>query len=250
VHVERYGSGPEAYFALHGWSGDHRTFEPLAHYLPASASLYSADLPGYGKSPAPGSWELPVITKEIGAALNLIDAAQVTLIGNCSGANLSLFAARQLATRIRRFVLIDPFAYMPWYFKIFLAKSFGRYAYLTTFANPVGRRLTNLSLKGHRTAKTDLTHSFARVNHEVTYNYLALLGEIENIAQFNGLSMPIDIAYGRRTFGAVKKSVSLWQNIWPHARAWQLESAGHLPIEEATAQLSEIIFTETAEKQR
>jgi pimeloyl-ACP methyl ester carboxylesterase len=244
VHVERYGTGPLAYFALHGWSGDHKTFEPLAAYLPAHASLYSADLPGYGKSPAPRSWELSIIADEIGAAINSIDASEVTLIGNCSGANMALFAAQKLGPRIHRFVLIDPFAYMPWYFKLFLVQNFGRYAYLTTFANPLGRRLTNLSLKGHRTAQTDLTNSFARVNHEVTYNYLSLLGQVDNIAQFGGLSMPVDIAYGARTFGAVKKSVALWQSIWPQARAWQLEGAGHLPIEEATAQLCEIIFTE------
>lgn len=242
MYVERYGSGPDAYFALHGWSGDHRTFEPLAAYLPSNVSLYSADLPGYGKSPAPRSWELSIIAEEISAAINSIEAHGVTLVGNCSGANLSLFAAQRLGTRIRRFVLIDPFAYMPWYFKLFLAKSFGRYAYLTTFANPLGRRLTNLSLKGHRTAKSDLTNSFARVNHEVTYNYLSLLGEVDDIAQFSGLNMPIDIAYGAHTFGAVKKSVALWQSIWPQARAWQLEGAGHLPIEEATAQLCEIVF--------
>jgi hypothetical protein len=48
--------------------------------------------------------------------------------------------------------------------------------------------------------------------------------------------------YGERTFGAVKKSVGMWQSIWPQARAHMLEGAGHLPILEATAQLARIVF--------
>lgn len=242
MHVERYGTGPEAYFGLHGWSGDHRTFEPLAAHLPSSASLYSADLPGYGHSPAPRRWDLTIIADEISASISEIETHRVTLIGNCSGAPLALCAAQRLGPRIRRLVLIDPFAYMPWYFRLFLARGFGRQAYLTTFANPLGRWLTNLSLKGHRTAETDLTRSFARIDHEVTYSYLVLLGKIGGIERFSNLSLPVDIAYGARTFGAVKNSVSQWQGIWPQARAWQLEGAGHLPIEEASEPLSRIIF--------
>jgi pimeloyl-ACP methyl ester carboxylesterase len=56
------------------------------------------------------------------------------------------------------------------------------------------------------------------------------------------MRMPIDIVYGARTFAAVKKSAALWRTIWPQARCWELPTAGHLPLEEATAQLSEIIF--------
>ncbi len=242
MHLERYGSGPQVYFGLHGWSGDHSTFAPLAERLPAGASLYSADLPGCGQSPPPRRWELSAITDEIVAAISGLGAPDVTLIGNCSGALLGLLAAKQIANRIKRLVLIDPFAYWPWYFKVFVAPSFGKYAYYSTFANPVGRWLTNRSLKRKRAANTHLTQSFASINHETVYRYLLLLTGIEGIAQFDPLRMPIDIVYGARTFGAVKKSAARWRAIWPQARCWELPGAGHLPIKEATAALSKIIF--------
>src|SRR5262252_8582640 len=85
MHVECYGSGSRVYFGLHGWSGDHATFAPLAAYLPAGAALYSADLPGYGRSPAPRSWELAAITDEIASAIAGVDSP-ATVIGNGSGA--------------------------------------------------------------------------------------------------------------------------------------------------------------------
>ena len=241
MHVECYGSGSRAYFGLHGWSGDYATFGPLAAYLPAGAALYSADLPGYGRSPAPRRWELSDITDEIERAIAAVDSP-VTVIGNCSGAIFALLAAERLGGRIDRLILIDPFAYLPLYFKIFLHKRIGRYAYYSTFANPVGRWLTNLSLSRHRTADTNLTESFVSVSHDVAYRYLALMGELDDVGRFGRLRPPVDLVYGARTFGAIKKSIRLWRGVWPHARCHELAGAGHLPIQEATRQLSEIVF--------
>ena len=241
MHVERYGSGSQVYFGLHGWSGDHATFAPLAAYLPAGVALYSADLPGYGRSPAPRRWELAEITDEITRAIAAIDS-RVAVIGNCSGAVFALLAAESLKGRVERLILIDPFAYLPLYFKIFLHRRIGRYAYYSTFANPLGRWLTNLSLSRHRAADTNLTESFASVNHDVAYRYLALMGEIDDVFRFSDLGLPVDLIYGARTFGAIKKSIAMWSDVWPHARRHELAGAGHLPIQEATRQLSEIVF--------
>jgi pimeloyl-ACP methyl ester carboxylesterase len=76
----------------------------------------------------------------------------------------------------------------------------------------------------------------------VAYRYLALLGELDGVARFSRLRLPVDLIYGARTFGAVKESIALWRGVWPHARCHELAGAGHLPIQEATGQLSEIIF--------
>src|SRR5262245_15001949 len=241
MHVECYGSGSRVYFGLHGWIGDHATFAPLAEYMPAGVALYSADLPGYGRSPEPRRWELTAITGEIAGAIAGVDST-FAAIGNCSGAVFALLAAERLAGRIERLILVDPFAYLPWYFKIFLNKRIGRYAYYSTFANPVGRWLTNLSLSKHRTANTNLTESFVSVSHEVAYRYLALLGELDDITRFSRLRLPVDLIYGARTFGAIKESIAMWRGVWPNARRHELAGAGHLPIQEATEQLSEIVF--------
>lgn len=241
MRVECYGSGSRVYFGLHGWSGDHTTFAPLTRYLPAGVALYSVDLPGYGCSPVPRHWELAEITDEIARTIAAVDSP-VTVIGNCSGAIFALLAAERLPRRIERLILIDPFAYLPWYFKIFLHKHVGRYAYYSTFANPVGRWLTNLSLSKHRAADTNLTESFVSVSHDVAYRYLTLLSELNDIARFGRLRLPVDLIYGARTFGAIKESIALWRGVWPHARCHELAGAGHLPIQEATGQLGEIVF--------
>lgn len=244
MHVERHGAGPEVYLGLHGWGGDHRSFAPIAARVPSGASLYTADLPGCGKSPAPIDWQPASIVDEIILTIKTISAERLTLIGNCSGAILALMTATKLGTRVGRLILIDVFAFMPRYFRLFTNQNYGRYAYNSAFANPVGRWLSNQSLRGHRTAETDLTNSFIAIDHEVTYRYLQMLAKIEGLEQFRELRMPIDIAYGERTFGAVKRSVAHWLALWPQARAVELKGAGHLPLAEATEQLCRLIFAE------
>jgi pimeloyl-ACP methyl ester carboxylesterase len=248
MHIERYGTGERLFFGLHGWGGDHKTFAPLTELMPDEATLYAADLPGYGRSPAPRAWSIEAIADEVAAAIDETQATRVTVIGNCSGAIVALAAAESLGHRVERLALIDPFAFVPWYFRIFAAGAFGKVAYYSTFANPLGRWLTNRSLARRRTNHSDLTQSFGEVNHTAALSHLALLTGIKNVRRFAGLTMPIDLIYGERTFRAVKQSIAIWCDLWPQATAIELSGAGHLPIEEATAQLAPILFDREAQR--
>jgi pimeloyl-ACP methyl ester carboxylesterase len=250
VFVERHGRGPEAYFALHGWGGDRRTFAPLAPLVPGAATLYAADLPGCGDSTAPREWTVGAVVEEIVEAVREIEATKVTLVGNCGGAVFALLAARELGELVGHVSMIDPFAYLPLYFKLFNAGEFGRRAYDATFTNPVGRWLTNQSLRGRRAGAADLTASFADVDHEAARRYLALYEEAGEVEIFRGLQVPVEIAYGERTFGAVKRSLALWRGVLPHARVRELKGAGHQPFVEVPGQVSEVIFGGVKDRKR
>lgn len=242
MFVERYGRGDESYFALHGWGGDRRTFAPLAPLVPGGASLYSADLPGCGDSPPPREWSIGAVVAEIVGAVRETNPARVNFVGNCGGAVFALLAAQELGQAVGRVVMIDPFAYLPRYFRLFLAGDFGRRAYDATFANPLGRWLTNQSLRGKRDGASDLTASFAEADHEVARRYLALFAEVNGVERFRGFAAPVEIAHGEKTFGAVRRSLDMWREVLPHARVHELKGAGHAPIQEATAQVSELIY--------
>ncbi|MBC7931805.1 MAG: alpha/beta hydrolase [Rubrivivax sp.] len=242
MNFERHGAGDESYFALHGWGGDRRTFGPLAPHVPARASLYAADLPGYSASPAPREWTTGAVVEEIVEATLATGARRATLVGNCGGAIFALLAAQRLAGFVERVVMIDPFAYLPRYFSLFTSGEFGRRAYNATFASPVGRWITNQSLRGRRAGASDLTASFAEADHEVARRYLALFAEVGSVERFRGLDAPVSIAHGEKTFGAVKKSLALWREVLPRASVHELRGAGHMPIEEATEQVAAIVF--------
>ena len=242
MFVERHGRGVEVYFALHGWGGDRRTFAPLAPYMPETASLYAADLPGCGDSPRPKAWTVGAVVEEIVEAVRELDEKSVTLVGNCGGAVFALLAARELGEAVERVSMVDPFAYLPRYFKLFNAGEFGRRAYDATFANPVGRWLTNQSLRGRRAGASDLTASFAETDHEAARRYLALYDEVGGVNRFRGCAARVEIAHGEKTFGAVRRSLAMWREALPQVGVRELKGAGHQPVSEATAEVAELIF--------
>lgn len=242
TYVHRYGTGADAFLCVHGWGGSHETYAPLAALVPASATLYAVDLPGYGRSTRPMDWSADAVGASVARALSDIDVDDVTLVGNCSGAVFALIAAQLTPARVRRIVMIDAFAFVPWYFKVFVHPVYGQVAYRSTFGNPVGRFCTNASLRNRRTAETHLTDSFRDIPADVSLQYLRMLDDIGNIDRFGGINAPVDLLYGANTFAAVKESVRRWQTLWPQARTWELEGAGHLPIEEAAPVVARILF--------
>lgn len=245
MFVKRYGAGSRVIFGLHGWGGDHRTFLPIARKLPADVALHGADLPGYGRSPAPARWNVEVVVEQIVATIRRTEAEALTLVGHCSGAIFAYLAAERLGARIARLVLLDPYAYVPWYFKIFLFGEIGRRAYFASFANPVGRRITNALLSLGVKTESDMTRSFAEVDHWVTYRYLQMLGELEPKIVFRPLPCRIALIYGEHTFADVKRSIDFFARVWPEAERFELKGAAHLPLTEATEQLRSILFAET-----
>ncbi|MEY4168079.1 MAG: hypothetical protein RIR52_1903 [Acidobacteriota bacterium] len=245
MYSKKYGNGPRIFFGIHGWSGSHETFLPLVEDLPSNATFISIDLPGHGHSPWPRNPNLKTISHLVATEMEKTGAPSFTLVGNCSGALIGLAALEsrpELQSRIERVILIDPFAYAPWYFRLFVIPILGRLFYYSTFANPFGRWLTNLSLRGRRTAETDLTHSFRRVDHRVSYRYLQLVTSMGSVGRWSDIAIDTDIVYGDRTFAAIRRSVGIWRSIWPHIRITELQQCGHLPILEATEELKYLVF--------
>ena len=199
MFVRQYGNGASVCFCLHGWSGDHRTFEALAEVLPDDARLYAADLPGCGLSPAPQPWDLRSVTRQIVQALHETDSDSVTLVGACIGALFGMCAALETKV-VKRLVMIDAFAMWPWYFRVFTAPVVGDKAYAGTFANPVGRWITNKALTARRAEGSHLTNGFAAARHQTQLKYLHIAREIKSPREFAPLDLSVDVIFGSRTF--------------------------------------------------
>lgn len=248
LHVHQFGDGGRTFVGFHGWAGSYRTFDPLAAHLPEDATLFAFDLPGYGETPAPGDWSVEGYGRLLSDAVASLDRGPVTLVGNCSGAIFGLLVGKTRPELVDEFVLIDPFAYVPWYFGVFLVPLLGPLAYWSTFANPLGRWISNSALAKRRTDETDLTGSFLDLDHRATWRTLRVLGDIGDYRYFEGMSARVHMLYGENTFGAVKRSVGLWQKLWPDATAESVLGAGHLPIQEGTLQVARAVFAPSAER--
>lgn len=230
------------YLGIHGWAGNHRTFRPIGENAPEDVSFYSVDLPGYGNSPTPQQWDLHEIARELSDVAMQLPGDSISIVGYCGGAVLGLLVVQVLPSRVSRIVMIDPFAYMPWYFRLFTWGEFGRRAYMSTFASARGRRVTNAALKSKRSGDTDLTRSFEAVNHDLTLDAMRAFAAFPSYKTFESLRLDVDLVYGDRSFKAIKRSVRMWQSLWPHAHVHELRGAGHDPIREATGPLRAVVY--------
>jgi pimeloyl-ACP methyl ester carboxylesterase len=242
MYVKEYGRGDRFFAAFHGWGGTHREFVPLASRMPNDARLLSFDLPGYGDSPEPEAWDLDAIAANLGQELELRAGGRpCTLIGFCSGSVFALLLAQRKQASVERIVLIDPFAYVPWYFRIFLWGEFGRRAYSVTFQTHIGRTITDRIFRRIQKQDTDFTAAFRDMHHAVVRNYLKLFHQID-MRRFHDLTVPIDLLYGESTFAEVRRSVEWYCGLWPHAGKTVLRDVGHLPLFKGARQLASVIF--------
>jgi pimeloyl-ACP methyl ester carboxylesterase len=244
LHSHTYGSGHDVWLALHGWGGSHLTFAPLEPQLPEGVRLIAVDMPGYGRSPAVQQWSMEEYLAPLVALIDSMPEQQFSLIGNCSGAIFGLEAALRRPDRFSRLVLIDPFAWLPWYFRIFLLPFAGRLFYLTAFANPVGRVLANVALSKHRKEDVSITESFTRVDHDAALKTLRLLSTVHGASTYRQVANPVSILRGERTFAAVTQSIADWLVNWPQAPVHVVSGAGHLPILENPALVAQLAFHE------
>jgi pimeloyl-ACP methyl ester carboxylesterase len=247
MFVHKTGEGMHGVVGLHGWSGDHRTFAPLWERMPAEWAFFSVDLPGCGQSADPTEWSCRGVARVVAEEVVRLGRRDLVLVGSCSGAILTAFVARELREMgrpevVTRMVLVDPFAFCPWYFRFFLLPLVGFPIYAVAFANPLGRWITNLSLQDKRAGETNLTRSFARVDHRVTWKYLRMMDECGFPGQFRGMPLAVDILHGEKTFSAVRESVGIWKEALPQAQVRELAGVGHLPIFEGTVEVAEVVF--------
>jgi len=246
MFVKEYGTGKRLFLCLHGWGGDHREFAPLAYRAPDDVCLLSIDLPGYGLSPKPGEWSLNAITDGVLAILKTRDIRCCTLIGFCSGAGLALMLASRTPAKVERVAMIDPFAFVPWYFRLFLYGDFGRHAYATTFKTQVGRKITDWVLKRLQTSDANFSNAFVNLDHDVTLRYLQMLSRVDIHQRFKNLNVDIDILYGEHTFAAVRRSVEIFRSLLPQVKVRELRGVGHLPMIKGAAQLAAFIFEDSS----
>jgi len=244
MYVKEYGWGDRLFVAFHGWGGTHREFAPLASRMPKDCRLLSLDLPGYGISPKPDMWDLDAIAADAEHELERrIGRQPRTLIGFCSGIIFPLLLAQRKQETVERIVMIDPFASVPWYFRIFLMGEFGRRAYAVTFQSRTGRAVTDWIMRRIQKQDEDFTGAFRAIDHDVVRRYLKLFNQVD-VGRFGELRVAIDLLYGENTFVEVRKSITRYCRLWPHARKIVLRDVGHLPLLKGARQLASVVFNQ------
>ncbi len=229
--------------AIHGWIGGLETFSRLEASASGRWSLVCVDLPGFadGRPPADVDEVVDAVIEQAERA-----APPRVLLGYCSGVHFGLLAAVRRPALFSRLVLVDAFARMPWYFRTFLVPVLGPIAYYSTFANPLGRFVTNRAVNDAPAGATNLTAAFQQAPHAVARRYLRLLGGLRTLNAYAALRQPVDFFCGSRTFGAVAEGLDAWRRVLPQMRVHAIEGVGHGLLDEAPDEVLRILEQPTS----
>jgi pimeloyl-ACP methyl ester carboxylesterase len=102
LYVEVAGSGPPL-LAVHGWSLDHRVFEPQVRALSSSLRVIVYDRRGFGKSVAPPGLRDEV--DDINRILDTLGLPSAHLLGMSQGGRIALRYAVAHGHRLRSLIL-------------------------------------------------------------------------------------------------------------------------------------------------
>ena len=92
---------------LHGWGGRIESMWPIVDCLAGSFRTVTVDLPGFGRSPAPGGvWGTADYAHYMIDLLNHLDVDRAHFVGHSFGAKTSLYIAATHEERVDKLVLI------------------------------------------------------------------------------------------------------------------------------------------------
>lgn len=127
IYYEKDGEG-EAILCLHGWGGRTESLRPICNILKGMFTIYSLDLPGFGRSFLPPfSWQTSDYGLFIKAFLEHFKIQRPDIIGHSFGGKIALWIAANYPDLIKRLVLISPSGLkkkrrLGYYFKVFIGK--------------------------------------------------------------------------------------------------------------------------------
>lgn len=105
---ERWGAGPPAVVALHGWRRTHADFaRSLGPAAPGGAlPVVALDLPGFGASPEPPApWGSPEYAQVVARVVEALGAGPVVLVGHSLGGRVAVRLAARRPDLVRGLVL-------------------------------------------------------------------------------------------------------------------------------------------------
>lgn len=229
--------GAKNILALHGWGSSASSFAPLKAHLPSSYSLLC---PEFSVPPLSQAQTLQEASRLLQAFLKNFSKPVIGL-ANCSGAFYLLDLAQKEQALFSHLFLLDPFAYAPWYFKIFTKGQLGRHAFSLTFHSQAFGSLINRFLNTKQSSSKNYLDSQVNFSQDDLINQLNLFISQGHVSRFQGPTLPITLILGEHTFSAVKNSVKLWQTVFPNLQVIILPKVGHLQLQEAPEKIVSII---------
>jgi pimeloyl-ACP methyl ester carboxylesterase len=100
------GQGPPLVL-IHGYGTSGHVWQRVLPYLGRTHQLFMLDLPGYGRSTAPRSWQLRAIAPLIGEWLHALQLPPTALMGHSMGGAIAIHLTAIAPAAVKQLILIN-----------------------------------------------------------------------------------------------------------------------------------------------
>ena len=240
VGYETMGNGGHKVLVLHGWFGDHTTFNPMKDALSLDEFTYvCADYRGYGKSKSiRGDYTMAEISKD---AIELADSLgwdRFSLVGHSMGGMAVQRVLADAPARARKLVAITPVPASGVPFEGDVLKLFEGAA--TSLDNR--RAIVDFSVGG-RLSKTWVDR-VARYSEETSSTeafaaYFKAWSKTNFVDAIKGNKTPIKVIIGQHDPSLTAEVMNATYMAWyPSAELEVMPNAGHYPMDETPIALA------------
>lgn len=237
---ESVGSGPHRVIALHGWFGDHRTYESIWPHLDgATFSYVFMDNRGYGRAmDQSGEFTMSEVAADALALADTLGWERFSLVGHSMGGMAVQRVLADAPDRVRSLVGINP---VPASGVPFDEDSWALFSGAPD--EPGNRRAIIDFTTGNRLTGTWLDRMVARSRERSTVEafraYLQEWAKSDFHDRIKGAALPVKVIVGEHD-PALSADVmrQTWLQWYPNAELEELSNAGHYPMDETPVALA------------
>ncbi len=106
LHYCVVGQGPPL-LLIHGYGTSGHIWQRVLPHLGRTHQLFVLDLPGYGRSPAPRSWQLRAIAPLVAEWLHILQLPPVAVMGHSMGGAISIHLTAIAPAAVKQLILVN-----------------------------------------------------------------------------------------------------------------------------------------------
>ena len=244
IGYQTYGTGPHKVIALHGWFGDHTTFDPMWDALSADAFTYIFPAyRGYGLSRRlTGAYTMEEIASDVLAMADAMGIEKFSLIGHSMGGKAIQRVLADAPARVQKMIAVTP---VPSSGVPFDDAAMGQFR--AAVNNPdVRRGIVGYSL-GNRPMTQVWIDRIAGVPRlpgtpDAFAGYLETWARGDFTDKIKGKTLPVKVIVGEHDLALTPELMkATYLAAYPNSTLEVMANAGHYPMNETPVALAESI---------
>lgn len=244
IGYQTYGTGPHKVIALHGWFGDHTTYDPMWDALSADAFTYVFPAyRGYGLSRRlAGNYTMEEISADVLALADSLGFEQFSLVGHSMGGKAIQRILADAPERVTKLVAVTP---VPASGVPFDEQTMAQFR--AAVSNPEARRgIVGYSI-GMRTVPQVWLDRIAGVPRlpgtpEAFAGYLEAWAHGDFTDRIKGKPHPIKVIVGEHDMALTPDFMkATYLQSYPNSVLEVIANAGHYPMNETPVALAQAI---------